>query len=428
MLDKGVYTLLGDWWFSLEHIRDGLIKENAAHLAWMLKASRAYAIKVVNPGGLESWGFGRNMRGIDDVVPNFGITPREIIRGLIKANTMLNLPHTIHLHTNRLGQPGNYETTLETMKAVEDLAKNDKPIVHITHIQFVGYAGEDWTSFGSGAEELSNYVNNHTHVTLDMGQVVFTDTTTMTADGPAQFNLYNTTGAKWVNHDVGAETSGGIVPIKYKRPSPINAIQWSIGLEMALLVKDPWKIFMTTDHPNGGPFTYYPKVLEWLFSREARDKLFNKINKRAKRKSLLPTIDREYTLYDVAVVTRAGTAKVLNMKNKGHLGVGADGDVAIFNINPERLDISKESVVARKALENSAYTIKAGEIVAKDGAILKEVFGKTYWVDVETKMPADPTGEIREKFKDYVTVEYENYPIQEGFIHSQNPIPIKAEV
>ncbi|MCJ7614149.1 formylmethanofuran dehydrogenase subunit A, partial [Candidatus Bathyarchaeota archaeon] len=211
MIDKATYPLLGDWWFSLEHIRDGLTKENAAHIAWMLRSTKGYAIKVVNPGGLEAWGYGRNVHGINDVVPNFGITPREIVRGLCKVNTMLNLPHTIHLHTNNLGQPGNYVTALDTMKCVEDLARDDKPVMHITHIQFCAYKGENWGNFCSGAEEISNYVNNHNHVTLDVGQVVFSDTTTMTADGPFQYGLYHLTGNKWVNHDVETETSGGIV-------------------------------------------------------------------------------------------------------------------------------------------------------------------------------------------------------------------------
>ena len=428
MIDNGTYPLLGDWWFSLEHIRDGLIEENAAHIAWMLKATRGYAIKIVNPGGLEAWGFGRNVHSLDDTVPNFGITPREIIRGLCKVNTLLNLPHTIHLHTNNLGKPGNYVTALESMKCVEDLAREDKPVLHITHIQFCAFKGEDWRSFSSGAEEISNYVNNHSHVTLDMGQVVFSDTTTMTADGPFQYGLYHLTGNKWVNHDVETETSGGIVPFRYKRSSAVNATQWSIGLEIALLIEDPWKILMTTDHPNGGPFTSYPKVMAWLISKGAREKVLSKINKRARKKSLLPSIDRELSLYELAVVTRAGQAKALGLKQKGHLGVGADADIAIYNINPERADPSKKFVAARKAFKNAAYTIKSGEIVVKDGKIVKPIFGKTYWVDVKTSMSHDVNDDIKKKFKEYWTVEYENYPIREGFLHSPAPVAIKAGV
>ena len=428
MIDKASYPLLGDWWLSLEHIRDGLIKENAAHIAWMLKSTRGYAIKVVNPGGLESWGYGRNVHSLDDEVPNFGITPREIVRGLVKVNTMLNLPHTIHLHTNNLGQPGNYLTAIETMKSVEDLVQGDKPIMHVTHIQFCGYKGEDWGSFCSGAEEIAHYINNHKHVTMDVGQVVFSNTTTMTADGPFQFGLYSITGNKWVNHDVETETSGGIVPFRYKRTSFVHATQWSIGLEVMLLINDPWKIFMTTDHPNGGPFFTYPKIFTWYLSKKARDKLFNRINKKARKRSLLSTIDRELSLYELAIVTRAGQAKALGLKNKGHLGIGADADISIYNLNPEVTDPSTEITKTKEAFEKAAYTVKAGEIVVKNGNIVKEVFGKTHWVNVETSMPHDINDDIKKKFKDYWTVEYENYPIQEGFLHSPAPIPIKAEV
>ncbi len=428
MLDKATYPLLGDWWLSLEHIRDGLLKENAAHIAWMLKATRGYAIKIVNPGGLEAWGFGHNVHGLDEQVPNFGITPREIIRGLVKVNTMLNLPHSIHLHTNNLGQPGNYLTALETMKCVEDLALEDRPIMHITHIQFCAFKGEDWSGFSSGAEEISNYVNNHNHITLDVGQVVFSSTTTMTADGPFQFGLYHLTGNKWVNHDVETETSGGIVPFRYKRSSAVHATQWSIGLEISMLIKDPWKILMTTDHPNGGPFTSYPEVMTWLISKPARDKMLSKVNKRARKKSLLNTIDRQLSLYELAIVTRAGQAKALGLKNKGHLGAGADADVAIYDINPEISDPSKNFEATKKAFKEAAYTVKGGEIVAKSGEIVKSVFGKTYWVDAKTALPHEVNDDIKRKFKEYWTIEYDNYPLREGFLHTPSPVSVKAVI
>ena len=148
-----------------------------------------------------------------------------------------------------------------------------------------------------------------------MGQVIFTDTTTMTADGPFEFSLYELGGHnKWVNSDVETETSGGIIPFHYKKNSPVNALQWSIGLEIALLIKDPWKIFMTTDHPNGGPFFDYPRVLAWLYSKKAREATLKTVpQESAKKKSLLPSIDRELSLYEIAIMTRAGTAKALGL-------------------------------------------------------------------------------------------------------------------
>ncbi|MGA2767418.1 MAG: formylmethanofuran dehydrogenase subunit A [Candidatus Bathyarchaeia archaeon] len=428
MLDKASYPLLGDWWFVLEYLAQGKIKECARHIAWIMSSTKGYAIKIVNPGGLEAWGFGHNVKGLDDQVPYFCTTPREIIRGLCKANKLLNLPHTIHVHANNLGKPGNYTTALETLKCVENLATEDKPVIHLTHCQFSAFKGDDWRTLESGAEEIANYMNGHSHATMDMGQVIFTDTTTMTADGPFQYALYGLTGNKWVNHDVETETSGGIVPFRYHRKSYVHAVQWSIGLELALLIKDPWKIFMTTDHPNGGPFTAYPKIIAWLISKKAREASLKRINARARSRSLLPSINRELSLYEIATVTRAGQARALGLKNKGHLGVGADADIAVYNVNPETTDISRKYRTVRKAFRRAAYTVKGGELVVKDGAILKHVDGGTMWLDVRVSEPAKITGDMKRRFKEYWTVEYENYPVNEDHLRGLDPITVKARV
>lgn len=428
MVDKGTYPLLGDWWFVLEYLKKGEIEECARYVAWMITSTKGYAIKIVNPGGLEAWGSGRNLSSIDDQVPYFGITPREILRGLLKVNKILNLPHTIHVHTNNLGKPGNYLTALDTMKCVEDLASEDEPAIHITHCQFSAFKGSDWRTLKSGAEEIAKYVNNHSHVTLDMGQVIFTDTTTMTADGPFQYTLHELSGNKWVNHDVETETSSGIVPFRYRRKSYVHAIQWSIGLELALLIKDPWKIFMTTDHPNAGPFTSYPRIIAWLTSKKAREAALNRINPRARNRSLLPSIDRELGFYEIAIKTRAGQARALGLKNKGHLGVGADADVAIYNVNPETTDPSRKYKTVRKAFKNAVYTVKGGEIVAKNGEILKHIEGTTMWLDVQVSKPIEITEEMKRRFREYWTVEYENYPVTEKYLEVSHPITVKADV
>lgn len=428
MVDKATYPLLGDWWFILEYLRDSKIKECAAHLAWMIRATKGYAVKLVNPGGLEAWGFGGNVKDISDPVPYFNITPKEIIRGLCKANQLLNMPHTIHVHTNNLGKPGNYATALDTMKCVEDLHKGNRPVIHITHCQFSAFKGSDWRTMRSGAEEIARYVNQHKHVTLDMGQVVFTDTTTMTADGPFQYILHQLSGNKWVNHDVETETSSGIVPFRYRRKSYVHATQWSIGLELALLIEDPWKIYLTTDHPNGAPFTTYPRIISWLMSRTARERVMKRISKRARHRSLLPSIEREYSFYEVAIATRAGTAKALGLRQKGHLGVGADADIAIYNLNPKQVDPSKGFKMVRRAFQRAAYTIKSGEVVANDGEIVKSVEGKTFWVNVGlSSSHSEVDSNLKQRFREYWTVEYENYPVPESLAVSA-PISVNAEV
>jgi formylmethanofuran dehydrogenase subunit A len=428
LLDKASYPLIGDWWFVLEYLKKGDLEACARHVAWMMDITKGYAIKIVNPGGLESWGFGHNVHSIDDQVPNFCITPREIICGLAKVNKMLNLPHSIHLHTNNLGLPGNYTTTLETMKALESVPYNGRPVGHITHLQFASFGGNGWGNMRSAAEDISKYINNHNHLTFDMGQVIFTDTTTMTADGPFEYTLYQLSGHKWVNSDVETETSGGIIPFHYKKSNAVNATQWSIGLELALMIDDPWKMFMTTDHPNGGPFFAYPRILAWLSSKNARMATLKHCHKKAQRNSLLPSITRELSLYELAIMTRAGQAKALGLKNKGHLGVGADADVAIFNINPETTDIARKFRTVRRAFKHAAYTIKDGEIVVKDGEVVSKATGRTMWLDVQTKEPCKVDEDMKRRFKEYWTVDYDNYPVYDRYVKVKDPITVKASV
>ncbi len=428
MVDKATYPLLGDWWFVLEYLARGDIEECARHVAWIMNSTKGYAIKVVNPGGLEAWGFGHNVRRLDDQVPYFCITPREIVRGLCKVNKLLALPHTIHVHTNSLGKPGNYVNALETMKCVDDMAVDNKPVIHITHCQFSAYKGDDWGTLQSGADDIAKYVNNHNHVTMDMGQIIFTDTTTMTADGPFQYDLYGITGNKWVNHDVETETSAGIVPFRYRRKSYVHATQWSIGLELALLIEDPWKIFLTTDHPNAGPFTSYPRIIAWLMSRKAREATMKRINSRSRSRSLLPSITRELSFYEIAIMTRAGPAKALGLGQKGHLAPGADADIAIYDVNPEKIDPSRKYKTVRRAFKKAAYTIKGGEIVAKAGEVVRHKNGATMWLDVQVSEPKEISDDMKKRFRDYWTVEYENYPVGQEYLKVPHRIAVRASV
>lgn len=423
LLDKAHYPLFGNNMFVMEYLSAGKVEECAAYVAWMIEATKGYAIKIVNPGGVEAWGWGKNVSNLDDQVPYFNITPREIIRGLCKVNKILGLPHTIHVHPNNLGKPGNYENTIKTMDCVRDLA-NGKPIIHLTHIQFEGYGGRDWLSLSSGASEIAKYLNANSHVTLDLGQVIFTDTTTMTGDGPFEFQLHTISGNKWVNADVETEAGAGIVPYTYRRSNYVNAVQWAIGLEVCLFADDLWRVFMTTDHPNGGPFYAYPKVIAWLMSKKARDKITSKIPRMARRRTDIESIDRELTFYDIAIITRVATAKALSLEQKGHLGIGADADIAVYPIKPEEIDPSQDYKKIRRALGNATYVLKDGEIVVKKGEICNTPMGKTFWVKpkVEPDLLQSVASELKTRFKDYYTVEMENYYIKEDYL--VNPVAL----
>jgi len=430
IIDKGCFPLFGNNWFVMEYVKQGRIEELAAYVAWMLEATKGYAIKIVNPGGIEAWRWGRNLRHLDDNVPNFDVTPRQIVRALCEVNRLLNLPHAVHVHPNGLSEPGNYQTTLDTMECARDFRREGRTIMHVTHVQFTGRKGWSWADVRSGAPEIADYVNAHDHVSIDPGQLIFTNVTWMTADGPAMFALFKLAKTKWFNADVEAETGAGIVSATYKKSNYVNAMQWGIALELALLVKDPWKVYLTTDHPNGGPFTSYPRVISWLVSNQARQKLLDKINKTAKRRLNLPGIGREYSLHEIATITRAATAKSLGLESKGHLGLGADADIAIYDIDPRKLDLAREYKAVRKAFAHAAYTVKDGRIVVKKGEVVRSVRGRTFWTKPKVSddvMKTMMTG-LASKFDDYYTVRMANYPIEENYLTASQVITTSAGV
>ena len=70
--------------------------------------------------------------------------------------------------------------------------------------------------------------------------------------------------------------------------------------------------------------------------REYRREVFERLHPRARRGALLPELDREYSLGEIAVISRAGPARALGLDHKGHLGVGADGDIAVYEESADK--------------------------------------------------------------------------------------------
>ena len=367
-IDKGFYVLMGNNHFVMKSIQEKNPEQLRSFVAWLLGAAKGYACKLVNPGGVEVWKNHQagNVAGIDSMVDHFDVTPRQIIREVSRATNDLGLPHPVHIHCNNLGMPGNYTTTLETMRSLEGAQG------HITHIQFHSYGGgdADENTFNSKVAPLAEYVNSHSNITVDVGQVLFGETTSMTGDGPLGYYLSNVYGTKWFSSDTEMESGCGIAPIKYKNKSLVHSMQWAIGLEWYLMVNDPWRVVMSTDHPNGGSFLAYPQIIRLLMDRTYRQDVIKTVHPAVRERSSLADIEREYTLNEIAIITRAGPAKALGLKHKGHLGIGADADITIYTPHENK----------EKMFELPRYVIKDGIVLVEEGDIRNDYLGKTMYV------------------------------------------------
>jgi len=397
-IDKGGYVLLGNDDYFLDLVRKKASQSSINdYIAFVLKATQCIGVKVVNPGGINAFKFNQRALNVDEKSKYYDITPREIVSVLTRGVHDLGIPHPLHVHCSNLGVPGNFLSTIETIKAANGLP------IHLTHIQFQSYGNNGDRGFSSAAVEISNYLNKIPNLTCDVGQIMFGQTVTMSGDSMTQHkNHKHAHPNKWMCMDIECEAGCGVVPFKYQDKSFVNALQWAIGLEIFLLAEDPWKVFLTTDHPNGAPFTSYPHLIKLLMDKSFRNDILNQLPKDILEHTILHTLNREYTLNEIAIMTRSAPAKILGLSKKGNFSHGSDADITIYDKNKK----DPEDMFAHPSM-----VLKDGKVVVENGKIKEYVWGKTQTVAPEYDKSIEKN--LGKFFDKYHTMKLSNYIISD---------------
>jgi len=395
MVDKGAFVMLGsDDYFLRQLAAKQEFERIKDYVAWTMHSAQAIAVKVVNPGGISAFKFNQRKLDLDEEHVYYHVTPRQIILTLARALKELGVVHPLHVHGCNLGIPGNVESTLATIRAAEGLP------LHMTHTQFLSYGTEGDRKFSSGAPRVAELVNKSPNISIDVGQVLFGQTCTASGDSMRQYAIGKSAHPKrTVIMDIECDAGCGVVPMRYRDKSFVNALQWAIGLETFLLVEDPWRMFLTTDHPNGAPFYTYPHLIRLLMDKSFRNDMLQKINRDAAAMSILPTITREYTLDEIAVMTRAGPARSLGLKDRGHLGLGASADITVYRDNADR-----EAMFTTPEL-----VFKNGELIVKNNKVVKVTQGATHVARPAYDRAIE--GPLKTYFDRYHTVRMENFKL-----------------
>lgn len=398
IVDKGAYAMLGSDDFFLRLLAEGADQRVVNdYVAWTMRASQAIGVKVVNPGGISAFKFNQRALDVDTEHVYYRTTPRRILQALTRAVDELGVPHCLHVHASNLGVPGNVDSTLATIDAAEGRR------IHLTHVQFHSYGTEGDRKFSSAAARIAEAVNAHPNVSIDVGQIMFGQTVTASGDSMAQHrNARFADPRKFVVMDIECDAGCGVVPFRYRDKNFVNALQWAIGLELFLLVRDPWRVFLTTDHPNGAPFTSYPHLIRLLCDRSFRNDTLSRIHPDAAAMSALGSIEREYTLYEIAIMTRAAPARTLGLADRGHLGPGASADVAVY----------RRADDLEKTFETPDFVFKNGRLVVRRGDILETPPGDTHVVR------PDHDGSIERRLRPYFerfqTMRLDNFGISDA--------------
>ena len=400
ILDKGGYVLLGSDDYLLRMLTAK--KDQKAindYVAWTLQAAKGIGIKVVNAGGINAFKFNQRKLNLDEENVHYGVTPRQILQVLARAVKELGITHPLHVHGCNLGVPGNFNTTLDTIQGIEGLP------MHLTHIQFHSYGKEGDFKFSSGGPQIAEAINSNKNITADVGQIMFGQTVTASGDNMRQYaNHIYANPNKWVCMDIECDAGCGVVPFKYRDQNFVNALQWAIGLEIFLLVDDPWRIFLTTDHPNGAPFMSYPHLIRLLMDKSFRNDMLATIHPEAQKMTTLGSIDREYTLNEIAILTRAGAARIIGLKDRGALGTGNWADITVYTENEDR----------QKMFTKPDYVFKDGELVVQDGKVVKVTWGTTHIVKPDYDLSIEK--DLQSYFDRFLTMKLANFKISDDEI------------
>ena len=399
VLDHGAYVMLGSDELFLELLAQGgpdlkNFDQIRDYTAWTINASKAMGVKVVNPGGISAFKFNQRKLDVDEQHVRWPVTPRQVVHALARALKELGVPHPLHIHGSNLGVAGNIRSTLDTIAALEGLP------AHLTHIQFHAYGTEGPKKFSSAAQQIADAVNANPQISIDIGQIMFGQTVTASGDTMrqvAQADLANP--RKWVGADIELMAGCGVVPFRYREQSYVNALQWVIGLEIFLLVKNPWQVVLTTDHPNGGPFTSYPHLIRLLMDRSFREEQLAKLHPDVVSQCALRSITREMTLDEIAVMTRSGPARLLGLKERGQLGAGAAADITIYRENADR----------EAMFRTPEWVFKDGTLVARQGTLLATPVGGTHFVEPGYDTAIEKT--LRKHWKDHAAIAFDNVAI-----------------
>jgi len=373
-LDTGGYLLLGNDRLLLEWIRDGVPQQQINdYVGWMVRTHQCCAVKVVNAGGIDAFKFNQRHMNVDDQHVYFGVTPRQILKSLSIAVEFLGLAHPLHVHCSNLGLAGNIAATMATIDAVEGRR------LHLTHAQYHCYGTDGPHGYCSAAGVLADRVNANANLSIDIGQVQFGQTVTLSGDTMHQFaNRGLARPRKAIFQDLECQAGCGVLPFRYRQEQYVHSLLWTIGIELFLRVKDPLRVFLTTDHPNGAPFTSYPHLIRLLMDYDFRMSIFSRLHPDVQKSSSLPSLTREYSVEEIIKMTRLGPARALGLNNRGSLTEGNLADLVVYehSDNPEQM-FSRPRMVFRR-----------GELVYRDGVFIGDTIKSTIvaHIDVEAQM------------------------------------------
>jgi len=335
----------------------------------------------------------------------------DVYEKLARFVEHLGLPHSIHAHIEGYESLFSKENLFATLNKVKSLGlkpnpKNDleikrSQIFHLAHASSYNIDGDN--------SEMIKFYNENQDFDMDLGFIGFNAINPLiTSDRHLISKLTNSTESKKIiRSSVESEGDSFATLRKFSKKKKEDCLMWANAIDLALNIS-PWQLQFSVNYPNYANISNLPEIASWLMSDDARTQFMKNFDTSFLKDNTLINNDKGLTFNEFIIITRSSPAKSLGIGSiKGNLGLGADGDLNILNLNLNDTDISRDYKKFKSALSNIEYVIKAGEIIKNHEKINLDSSGKILWAS--GKPEKEDTKSILAKKEAFYQKYYSNF-------------------
>ena len=393
VLDSAYLLNLSNFWPMELEFQKGMVDQASAYLSDILEKTKAFGLKIYNPFEREEWNFKKLRDDLEQKGRLYNFTPLDVYEKMTKYVESLKLPHSIHAHIeayeNELAKK-NLSLVLNRIKDL-NLEVPDKleqrrrsQVFHIAHASSCNMDGDN--------SELIKFYNENAGFDLDIGFIGFDPINPIISNDRRLITTLSSQESSFKLIRSAIELEGDTFASLriFDKQNKDHCTIWANGLDLVLKIKNKWQVQFSVNFPNYSSISKVPQISSWLLSNKAREDFMQNFNAEFLNKNFIASNDDSLSFFEYIVITRASPAKSLGIGDiKGNLGVGADGDLNIIDLNLKKENIQNNYQAVIDALSNMDYVIKSGKIIKKDQNLDLTTKGKIFWTEGIPKKERD---------------------------------------
>ncbi len=384
VLDKAMLLNVSNFWPLELEFQRGKIEEMAIFLSDLLSKTYGFGFKLYNPFENESWNFKELRDGLSNQGRLYNFSALDVYETVVRGVESLGLPHSAHAHIEGYEDERGNVNLFDVLDKISslNLRSNQKIDLNSERSQILHLAHANAYSPNGDNVKILKFLNENHTFDIDVAFIGFDPINPLITSDRRLINSIDILENPYKLIRCAVEFEGDyFVSLRTFDKSNLNACTlWGNALDLALNIKDKLQLSFSLNYPNYANILDIPEIATWLVSKDARDNFMRGMNNNFITNHTLSNEEKSLSFSEFVTITRSSPAKSLGLgKIKGNLGIGADADINILDINIDNVDISKSYETLKIALQSLDYVIKAGEIVKNHNKIDLSLNGLIFW-------------------------------------------------